>query len=70
MKAEQSEKMPEEHHEKKKVIHPRVKHEDSIHSEDKKKNPHTLKPEKREKVIEIINNVKTLIARGQIEDAR
>lgn len=33
------------------------------------KKPH-IKPEKREKLIEIINNVKTLIARGQIDDAR
>ncbi len=29
-----------------------------------------IKPEKREKLVEIINNVKTLIARGQIDDAR
>ena len=29
-----------------------------------------IKPEKREKLVEIINNIKTLIARGQIDDAR
>lgn len=37
------------------------------HKETKKK---ALSPQKKEKVIEIVNNVKTLIARWHIEDAR
>ena len=70
MKTEQPEEISETHHEKKKAVHPRVKHEDEPFPEEKKKKSHMLKPEKREKVIEIINNVKTLIARGQIDEAR
>jgi tetratricopeptide (TPR) repeat protein len=56
----------------KKSVHHKTKdhipHE--LHKVDNPKKSHTLKPEKREKLIEITGNVKTLIARGQFDDAR
>jgi tetratricopeptide (TPR) repeat protein len=56
----------------KKVVHHKVKDTPpkDAHKVEHAKNPHSLKPEKKEKLIEITGNVKTLIARGQIDDAR
>ncbi len=47
---------------------PEEKQKDISHLKPHKKSH--IKPEKREKLVEILNNVKTLIARGQIDDAR
>lgn len=43
-------------------------HTDAVHHVWKK--AHTLSPAKREKLTEVINNVRTLIARWQIDEAR
>ncbi|GAB0174537.1 MAG: hypothetical protein HHAS10_04160 [Candidatus Altimarinota bacterium] len=43
-------------------------HDDEFLKETKKRTP--LSPEKKEKVLEIVNNAKTLIARGHIDEAR
>lgn len=46
-----------------------TKHEPVVPHAKPHKKSH-IKPEKRERLVEILNNVKTLIARGQIDDAR
>ena len=54
------------------MIHRKTRYEkeDSDISHPKSHKKSHIKPEKKEKLVEILNNIKTLIARGQIDDAR
>ena len=67
---EKDKKFYDEILEKKKSHHSKNPHK-STHTAEEigHKKPH-IKPEKKEKLVEIINNVKTLIARWQTDDAR